>query len=68
MKKISSDPVFIFRGIDARNLGTASRAAEWMNERLDQKDAILSYKYSDGTELVLYAKRNKSSITIRKLD
>ncbi len=68
MKKICSDPVFIFRGIDAEKLISASRAAKWMNERPDQKDAILSYKYPDGTELALYAKRNKSSITIRKLD
>lgn len=47
------------------NLVTATRAARWLLERPDQKDAVLSY--GEGENVVdFYVKRNKESISIRE--
>ena len=47
------------------NLVTATRAAKWLLERPDQKDAIVAYGEGKN-KVVFYVKRNKESISIRE--
>ena len=47
------------------NLLTAVRAAKWLLERPEQKDAILAYGEGK-SEVAFYVKRNKGSISIRE--
>jgi hypothetical protein len=45
------------------NMVTAVRAAKWLLERHDQKDAILAYGEGKN-EVVFYVKRNKESLSV----
>ena len=47
------------------NLVTAVRAARWLMERPEHKDAILAYGEGK-SEVSFYVKRNKESISIRE--
>jgi hypothetical protein len=51
----------IFEG-DPSNLILAGRAVKWLMDRPESKDALLAY--GDKEEVVLFAKRNKASISI----
>lgn len=56
----------IFRDIPPDDMILAVRAAKWLGERPTQKDAILAYGEGPAdTQKYFYAKRNKSSITVR---
>jgi hypothetical protein len=47
------------------NFICAIRAAKWLLERPEQKDAIVAYGEGD-SEVAFYVKRNKESISIRE--
>ena len=47
------------------NMVTAVRAARWLLERPDQKDAVITYGEGK-SEVAFYVKRNKESISIRE--
>ncbi len=54
----------IIEDIAAIDWPLAIRAARWLMDRSETKDALLSYSF--GKEVYrIYAKRNKSSITVR---
>ena len=54
----------IFRDVDPDDFILAIRAARWLLERPNQKDAILAY--GEGVTTDFYVRRNKTSITVRK--
>lgn len=60
---------FDFRRIiiecDPEHLICATRAARWLIERPNQKDAIVAYG-EGAKEVAFYIKRNKSSISVRQ--
>jgi hypothetical protein len=59
-----SDETIIFRRVPPADMVLAVRAAKWMLERPERKDAILAY--GEGRNVKdFYARRNKASITVR---
>jgi len=56
----------IMRLLDGSDNGiVAWRAAKWLRDQPDtQKDAILVYGDTPSTEIVMYVRRNKASITV----
>ena len=56
----------IFLGIDPDDFILASRAARWLLERVSEtKDGILSFGETE--QRTFYVRKNKASITVRRM-
>jgi hypothetical protein len=58
-------PKIIIKDVAPVDWGLAIRAARWLLDRPDSKDATLAYGEVGCGLAHFYAKRNKSSITVR---
>jgi hypothetical protein len=55
----------ILKDIEPDDLILGIRAARWLLEQIDKKDAILCYGTSSANTKDFYVRRNKASVTVR---